>query len=70
MPAPEAPPSPDYPRYFQTIVGMAPDKIKYFTIADMQTLVEVFTVATGIDPLKTDQQLADVWRETVKDAIR
>lgn len=70
----KAPPSnlPDvvYPRYFQTIVGVAPDKMKHFTIDDMKMLVEVFTIATGVDPLTTTRPLAEIWKKTMVEVTR
>lgn len=53
-----------YPRYFQAIVGVAPDKLKYFTVDDVKTLIECFKTATGVDPLETREPLAKVFKDT------
>lgn len=62
----EAPPI-VYPKYFQTIVSVAPDKMKFFRQEDMKALVDAFHMLTDVHPLTTDRPLADVLREFCRD---
>lgn len=49
-----------YPRYFEAIVGVAPDKMRRFTADDMMTLCEIFAAVTRVNPLAADQPLRTI----------
>jgi hypothetical protein len=60
-------PTPKYPRYFQAIVGIAPDKMKTFQPEDIEALMAAFYMLVDVHPLTADRPLADVLREFCKD---
>lgn len=63
----QAPPTEteSYPRYFQTMVGIAPDRLKLFSAKDMEALIEAFAMATGVSPLEADRPLTEIFKEAV-----
>jgi hypothetical protein len=54
-----------YPRFFQTIVGVAPSTMKTFTVEDVAALFDLFRTITGEDALTTKRPLREIIAETV-----
>ncbi len=51
----------EYPRFFQTIVGLTPSRMRQYTPADMEALFNAFQCLTLEDPLADGAKPAEIW---------
>lgn len=52
----------DYPKFFSTMVGLAPNKVKQFSGADVAALCAVFQTFVEVDPLTATVPLAEIMK--------
>lgn len=55
------PPETKYPRYFQTIVGLDPGRMRQFRPEEVRALVEAYREFAGGEPLDPDFDVAGHW---------